>query len=196
MKKILQEYFNTYQLKMPLEISEIIEISDPVYTFSEVLNHIDLKKYVFVNHLFAHNAIFISVENDAIDYVFDMLRSVCPGRIMLKPKIDEYFRYLVDDQIVIIRLPSESPKGNVIPWQSRLEKILVDITVDKLLSQLISVTEIQTIFSLAFDRFLLDTGAMIRYANRKGAGAKFKKFMMVYTRPYFICKSESGQQSE
>ena len=66
MKKILQEYFNTYQLKMPLEISEIIEISDPVYTFSEVLNHIDLKKYVFVNHLFAHNAIFISVENDAI----------------------------------------------------------------------------------------------------------------------------------
>ncbi len=46
MKKISQEYFNTYQLKMPLEISEIIEISDPVYTFSEVLNHIDLKKYL------------------------------------------------------------------------------------------------------------------------------------------------------
>ena len=31
---------------MPLEISKIIEISDPVYTFSEVLNHIDLKKYL------------------------------------------------------------------------------------------------------------------------------------------------------
>ena len=46
MKKISQEYFNTYQLKMPLEISKIIEISDPVYTFSEVLNHIDLKKYL------------------------------------------------------------------------------------------------------------------------------------------------------
>ena len=46
MKNISQEYFNTYQLKMPLEISKIIEISDPVYTFSEVLNHIDLKKYL------------------------------------------------------------------------------------------------------------------------------------------------------
>ena len=31
---------------MPLEISRIIEISDPVYTFNEVMNHIDLKKYL------------------------------------------------------------------------------------------------------------------------------------------------------
>ena len=46
MKTITQKYFNTYQLKMPLEISKIIEISDPVYTFSDVLNHIDLKKYL------------------------------------------------------------------------------------------------------------------------------------------------------
>ena len=56
MKKISQEYFKTYQLKMPLEISKIIEISDPVYTFSAVLNHIDLKKYaVFLQlHLQKH----------------------------------------------------------------------------------------------------------------------------------------------
>ena len=46
MKRISQVHCNTYQLKMPLEISKIIEISDPVYTFSEVLNHIDLKKYL------------------------------------------------------------------------------------------------------------------------------------------------------
>ena len=43
MKNISQEYFNTYQLKIPLKISKIIVISDPVYTFSEILNHIDLK---------------------------------------------------------------------------------------------------------------------------------------------------------
>ena len=30
---------------MPLEISQIIEISDPVYSFTEVMDHIDLKKY-------------------------------------------------------------------------------------------------------------------------------------------------------
>lgn len=33
---------------MPLEISKIIEISDPVYTFCEVMDHIDLNKYLAV----------------------------------------------------------------------------------------------------------------------------------------------------
>ena len=37
------EYFTPYQLKMPLEISQIIEISDPVYTLTEVMDHIDLR---------------------------------------------------------------------------------------------------------------------------------------------------------
>ena len=41
-------YNTPYQLKLPLEIEKIIEISDPVYTFSEVLNQIDLKRYLVI----------------------------------------------------------------------------------------------------------------------------------------------------
>ena len=41
-----QEYYSTYQLKLPVDIEKIIEISDPVYTFCEVLEHIDLYKYL------------------------------------------------------------------------------------------------------------------------------------------------------
>ncbi len=49
MKKNITEVYNTpYQLKLPLEISKKIEISDPVYTFSEVFHHIDLNKYLAV----------------------------------------------------------------------------------------------------------------------------------------------------
>ena len=45
----ITEVYNTpYQLKLPLEISKKIEISDPVYTFSEVFHHIDLNKYLAV----------------------------------------------------------------------------------------------------------------------------------------------------
>ena len=33
------------QLKLPLEIEKIIDISDPVYTFCDVMDHIDLSKY-------------------------------------------------------------------------------------------------------------------------------------------------------
>ena len=45
-KKVPQEYYNTYQLKLPLEISTIIDITDPVYSLCEVLDHIDLNKYL------------------------------------------------------------------------------------------------------------------------------------------------------
>lgn len=33
------------QLKLPLEIEKLIDISDPVYTFCEVMDHIDLHRY-------------------------------------------------------------------------------------------------------------------------------------------------------
>lgn len=33
------------QLKLPLEIEKLIDLSDPVYTFCEVMDHIDLSKY-------------------------------------------------------------------------------------------------------------------------------------------------------
>ena len=42
------EYCTPYQLKLPLEIEKIIEISDPVYTFSEVMSHIDLNKHLVI----------------------------------------------------------------------------------------------------------------------------------------------------
>ena len=46
--KYQQGYNSIYQLKLPLEISKKIKISDPVYTFCEVMENIDLKKYLAV----------------------------------------------------------------------------------------------------------------------------------------------------
>lgn len=49
MKNHNHKVYNTpYQLKLPLEIEKIIDISDPVYTFCEVLSQIDLKRYLVV----------------------------------------------------------------------------------------------------------------------------------------------------
>ena len=134
----------------------------------------------FVNHLFAHNTIFVSVENDVVDFVFDTLRNEYPGRVMLKPKIEEYYRYLVDNQIVILRLPSETPRGIEETWHSRIEKILVDITIDKLMSKIVSTSEYNAIFTEVYSQYLIDENAMFRYANRKGAGKKFRNCMKEY----------------
>ena len=40
-----QEYYTPIQLKMPVDMERLIEVDDPVYSFNEVLRHIDLKKY-------------------------------------------------------------------------------------------------------------------------------------------------------
>ena len=37
--------YTVRQLKLPLEIEKLIDISDPVYTFCDVMDHIDLRKY-------------------------------------------------------------------------------------------------------------------------------------------------------
>lgn len=37
--------YTVRQLKLPLEIEKLIDISDPVYTFCEVMEHIDLSRY-------------------------------------------------------------------------------------------------------------------------------------------------------
>ena len=37
--------YTTRQLKLPLEIEKLIDIADPVYTFCEVMDHIDLSRY-------------------------------------------------------------------------------------------------------------------------------------------------------
>ncbi len=134
----------------------------------------------FVNHLYAHNTIFVFVESDVIDFVFDYLHNEHPGRVMLKPRPEEYFRYLVSDQVVILKLPSEAPKGIDEVWHSRIEKMLVDISVDKLLSKIVSASEYNAIFTGVYERYYIDENAMFRYANRRGAGKKFRTCMKEY----------------
>ena len=172
--KRVYEYSYSEEAKL---VVRIIEQEYPQVDF-QIFELVQLNE--FVNHLFAHNTIFVSVENEAVDYVFDSLRNAYPGKVLLKPKADDYYRYLVEDQIVILRLPSESPKGVDEPWKSRLERILVDITVDKLLSQMVSTGEYEAIFSQASDRYVLDVAAMKRYANRKGAGKRFSRYLSMY----------------
>lgn len=38
-------YYTPRQLKLPLDIEKLIDVSDPVYTFCEVMDHIDLSRY-------------------------------------------------------------------------------------------------------------------------------------------------------
>ena len=47
--------YTPIQLKLPVDLENIIEINDAVYAFNEVVSHIDLKKY-FVEGLQGHRS--------------------------------------------------------------------------------------------------------------------------------------------
>ena len=134
----------------------------------------------FVNHMIAHNSIFVYVENELQEYVFDTLKNVYPGRVMLRPSLIEYYRYGIDDEIVVMRLPSETPKGTNYPWACRLEKIIVDVLTDKLIKEIVPEEEKYNIVNGAYDGYLLDEDTMIRYAKRKGAERKFREELNSY----------------
>ena len=134
----------------------------------------------FINHQIAHNTIFVTIENDLVDFAFDSLWKAYPGRVMLKPRAEQYYRYHQDNDIIVGRLPSESPKGFDQPWESRLEKILVDVFTDKLMSTIVPDGEKQAIIDGAFNEYMLDEKTMLRYARRKGAEKKMQQVLKKY----------------
>ena len=45
-KKTNQKNYTPIQMKFPVDLEKIIEISDPIYTFNEIMDKVDLKKYL------------------------------------------------------------------------------------------------------------------------------------------------------
>ena len=126
----------------------------------------------FVNHQIAHNAVFIFVEGDLGEYVFDTLKEEYAGHILLNPNADMYHQYWADDMLVIKKLITEAPKGTDEFWHTDLEKMLVDIVSDKLLRSCVNQGEYKTIFTHAFKDFYIDESQLFRYARRRNAKAK------------------------
>lgn len=157
-----------------IDIVEEITKAHPYLDF-RVFELVQLNE--FVNHQIAHNIIFVSVEADLGDYVFNTLWEEHHGSILIKPTIDELYRYMNDEMIIINKLPSESPKGKTVFWDTRIEKMLVDIAVDKILKKVVYSAEYPVIYKDAVSKYIIDKNVMTRYARRRGALDKFRQFL-------------------
>jgi len=122
----------------------------------------------FINHQLAHNVIFISVENDYSNFVFDALKEKNPGRVLIYPTPNTFHQYWYSDMIVIRKLVTEAPNNKKHPWSARLEKILVDIMADPLIINSISASEYPCIYTDAFQKYVVNECCLFRYAKRRG----------------------------
>ena len=128
----------------------------------------------FVNHQLAHNVIFLSMEDDVIDFAFDMLKEKFPGKVLLDPTIELYHQYWYDGMIVLNKLVTEAPRGIEEIWHTRLEKMLVDLVSDPLLQEVISRSEYPAIFEGAFSGYVIDESCLFRYAKRRSAEKRLR----------------------
>ena len=156
------------------KVAEYLKQKFPYLDFT-IMDFIQLNE--FVNHQLAHNVIFVSVEDELGDFVFDALKELYPGKVLIKPSLEIYNKYWYDDMIVIEKLVSEAPMGKNERWNTRIEKLLVDVFTNSILVNTISETEVPNIYEEAFRKYAVDESCMFRYAKRRGAEKKIRNFI-------------------
>ena len=167
----------TYEYKyseLAEEVAQEIAQQYPYVNFS-IFEFVQLND--FVNHLIAHNVIFLSVEAEIMDFVFETLRDKYPGKVLINPTVEIYHQYWSDNMIVLGKLTTEAPKGQKATWHTRLEKMLVDIMAEPLLLASISRAEYPHIYEEAFDRYVVDENGLFRYASRRKVTKKIKELI-------------------
>ena len=88
----------------------------------------------FLNHLLGRNALFVMVERDYMPFVFEFLNGRHGGGVLLDPSTDDFFRYVNDRMLLVVRKPSQGPTNRLMPHVAPPEQWLVDILADKRIS--------------------------------------------------------------
>ena len=118
--------YTARQLKLPLQIEKLIDISDPVYTFCEVMDHIDLSRY-FVEKGYKTGRPRCDEQKllKVILFAF-MENGVCSLREIEKLcRNDIRYMYLLDE----MKAPTFATFGNLIRNEltDSIEQIFMDI---------------------------------------------------------------------
>lgn len=169
------EVIYTYQYSdLANEVADTVTENHPLLNFS-ISELIQVNE--FANHQIAHNVVFLSVEEEIADFVFDTLKEKFPGKVLLYPTSELFHQYWYDNMIVIEKLITEAPRGKIQPWHARIEKLLVDLLNEPFWRESIGESEFPTIYEDAFSRYIIDESCLFRYAQRRTSEKRIKKFI-------------------
>ena len=135
----------------------------------------------FVNHQLGGNYIFLEVENDGCEFVFEKIMAEFEGKVLLKPDQNQILRYGSNDSIIIERLISESPKGKKEPYNLAIEKLIVDMFANKRLKEMISPGDYPAALENIFSMYEVNQVKMFRYARRRNKETDLKDFLQSRT---------------
>lgn len=130
----------------------------------------------FLNHLIAQNTIFIQVEKETSIFVFRFLQEEGYQNLMYKPIRKDFNLYWSKDSIIVTDMVSESPLLRDSPHSISLEKMLVDMYCDKLISSTFSKAEYASVVEQATSKYMVERPKLLRYARRRNKEAEIKVF--------------------
>ena len=131
----------------------------------------------FLNHLVAQNTVFIQAEKESSIFLFRFLQEQGYRDLMYKPSGKDFSLCWTKDCIVISDLISEAPILDNAPHRISLEKLLVDMYTDKLISTTYSKAEFLDVLQMACSRYQLDKAKTLRYASRRNRGKEFTQLL-------------------
>ena len=158
------------------DVMEMYQTIKNKYPFTKVCVYEGPWISPLLHHMASNQTIYIDVEKDASEFVFDHLKSDGVNAYY-KPDEDMVYRYInLDERNVFVKnLVSEAPLQKIdgIPV-STLEKILVDIYCDQDFSYL-QGSEYVRIAENAMTIFNINKTKLFRYAKRRGVKEELEK---------------------
>jgi hypothetical protein len=123
----------------------------------------------YMHHLPNLKYIYVDVERDATEAVFHFLHDSTPKSVFLSPKTEDYSRYIIGKDAIIVRtLISESPLQRIENILTpSIEKILVDIVGD-IDFEFLQGAEMSVFYRYVMERHPVNTSKLLRYASRRG----------------------------
>jgi len=128
----------------------------------------------FANHQLARNHIFVESEKLLCESVFNTLREQGRYTTLYKPGEKEITLYSGDVTVSVLSLTSEAPISG---YNTKLEKLLVDLFANKLLEKIISRGDYAGIYEEAFSKYNINYSLMLRYAKRRNKAAEIMRFI-------------------
>ena len=156
---------------------ELIRIISEKYPYVQFTVFETVLMNEFLNHLIAQNTVFIQVEKESSIYVFRFLQEQGMRNVMYKPSEKEFNLYWSKDCVIVTDMISEAPIRADMPHHIMLEKMLVDMSADKLIAATFSKAELSDVYEQAQSRYLLDKVRMLRYARRRNRQDVLLKYL-------------------
>jgi hypothetical protein len=123
----------------------------------------------YMHHIPNLNLLFVDVEREVAESVFNLLNTDNNKRVFLMPSLTDFERYISTNEAIIIRpLISESPLQLLENINTpTIEKVLVDIVGDVEFSFL-QGSEVNYVYTTIFERHNVNKNKLLRYATRRG----------------------------